>query len=411
MRKSPEKKYVKLALTIFLTGAALILFWQIAVNFSTFRAGLAKINHILAPFIYGLVMAYLMCPIYNFVVRKVYHFTAPHVKKKRNAFNFARTIGSIVALLVLIAAIGGFLALMVPQLVNSIIGIAKTLPEKFQQVENYVETLTGHIGNKEAADAVTNFFGSLKTKALNWSETKILPSLGNYADKISEGVIMTVKTLLNILIGMIICIYFLNGKERFKAQSKKFILALNKKEVSDEIFNFAYFTNRTFGGFINGKIIDSIIIGILCYISMRVLHLPYPELISTIVGVTNIIPFFGPFIGAIPSAMLVFLVDPIQALYFLIMILVLQQLDGNVIGPAILGGTTGLASFWVMFAIIVGGGLFGFLGMVLGVPVFAIIYYYVGRWINNKLKRKEYPSTTWDYQDFNKYDINRKDIM
>ena len=144
---------------------------------------------------------------------------------------------------------------------------------------------------------------------------------------------------------------------------------------------------------------------------MTLLHLPYPALVSTIVGVTNVIPFFGPFIGAIPSAIIIFLVSPLQSLYFLLLILVIQQLDGNVIGPTILGETTGLASFWVMFAIIVAGGMFGFIGMVLGVPVFAIIYYYAGRYIRRKLERKEMPQDTNEYIEFNKYDINRKDVL
>ena len=229
--------------------------------------------------------------------------------------------------------------------------------------------------------------------------------------QISMGVYVTLRTLFNLLISVIVCVYLLNGKELFKAQIKKIISATMTKEKSDDIFEFAYFANKTFGGFISGKLIDSLIIGILCFILMTIFNLPYTVLVSTIVGVTNFIPFFGPFIGAVPSALIICVASPIKALYFLILVFALQQFDGNILGPKILGGTTGLSSFWVMFAIIVGGGFFGFTGMVLGVPVFAVIYYYFSRYIKKRLARKQMPTETADYEEFNKYDINRKDVL
>ena len=194
----------------------------------------------------------------------------------------------------------------------------------------------------------------------------------------------------------------------FRSQTKKLILSISRDRVAEEIFNFLNFANKTFGGFISGKIIDSIIIGFICFGAMNVMGLPYPVLISTIIGVTNIIPFFGPFIGAIPSVVIIAIASPIQALYFLIMVVVLQQVDGNIIGPAILGNSTGLASFWVMFSIIVGGGLFGFIGMILGVPVFAIIYYYAGRIIKTKLSRKNLPVETWEYTSYRKLGVPKE---
>jgi predicted PurR-regulated permease PerM len=197
----------------------------------------------------------------------------------------------------------------------------------------------------------------------------------------------------------------------FKAQAKKTIMALCSKEHADDIFEFANYSNMQFGGFINGKIIDSAIIGVLCAILMSIIGLPYTVLVSTIVGITNIIPFFGPFIGAIPGTLIILLESPIQAFYFVILILALQQFDGNILGPKILGETSGLASFWVMFAILVGGGLFGFVGMVLGVPTFAVLYYYSGKLLRKKLKRKNMPEETEEYMEFNKYDINRKDVL
>ena len=204
--------------------------------------------------------------------------------------------------------------------------------------------------------------------------------------------------------------YFLNGKEKFRAQIKQVIAAHFSRATASEIYNFGNYANHTFGGMINGKIIDSLIIGVICFIAMSILKLPYAVLVSTIIGVTNIIPFFGPFIGAIPSAILIFVMNPLQALYFLIMVFFLQQLDGNVIGPRILGGKVGLSSFWVMFAIIVGGGLFGPIGMLIGVPVFAIIAYYFDRYIKKRLKDRGCTTNPYNYTDFNKYDIDKNEV-
>ena len=208
-----------------------------------------------------------------------------------------------------------------------------------------------------------------------------------------------------------ICVYILNSKEKFIAQGQKLILAVFKKERADQIFELGRLSNQTFGGFINGKILDSIIIGIICFIMMNILKLPMAILISVIVGLTNIIPFFGPFIGMVPSALILLIIEPVAALKFIIMVLVLQQIDGNIIGPKILGKTTKLASFWVMFAIIVGGGLFGFPGMILGVPFFAIVYTYISRAINRRLEEKKLETDTLLYEDFSKYDINKEDIF
>ena len=221
----------------------------------------------------------------------------------------------------------------------------------------------------------------------------------------------TLGTMVDILVALVICVYILNSKEIFVAQSRKLVLAVFKKERAEKFFELGRISNQTFGGFINGKIIDSAIIGVLCFIAMTLLNIPMTMLISVVIGVTNIIPFFGPFIGAIPSIIILLIVEPVAALKFGIMILILQQLDGNIIGPKILGKTTRLASFWVMFAIIVGGGLFGFPGMILGVPVFAILYTYISRGVNNRLKEKQLATRTLVYEDFSKYNGNKEDVF
>jgi predicted PurR-regulated permease PerM len=409
MKHLRQSRYFKLAVTLFLTGAALIVFYHIVMDFTGFREILYTAESIISPFVYGFVMAYLLCPVYNLAVRKTYGLI--RLKNRRRAFAISKIIGTVISLLVLFGVVGGLIALLIPELIRSITGIIQTLPDRFDALTEWVQDVASGFSSPAAADALDSIVQRMEDSVLGWVQSDLMNTIGTYMEAISTGVIITLKAALNVLVGIIACVYLLNSKERFKAQAKKIILATTSKKVSDEIFDFGNFANRTFGGFINGKIIDSAIIGVICYCSMRLLGLPYPALVSTIVGVTNVIPFFGPFIGAIPSAIIIFLVSPLQSLYFLVLILVIQQLDGNVIGPTILGETTGLASFWVMFAIIVAGGMFGFIGMVLGVPVFAIIYYYFGRYIRRKLERKEMPQATDEYIEFNKYDINRKDVL
>lgn len=409
MKNLRRSRYFKLAATLFLTGAALIMFYRIVMDFNGFTDILYTLQTIVSPFIYGFVMAYLLCPVYNLTVRISYKYIP--LKNRKRAFSLAKLIGSVISLVVLFGAVGGLIALLIPELIRSITGIIQTLPARFDLLAEWAQDVTASFDSPAIANTLDKFLRNAEDSILNWVQSDFMARVGSYMEAISSGVIITLKTVLNVLVGVIACVYILNSKEKFKAQIKKSIMALTKKSVSDEIFDFANFANRTFGGFINGKIIDSIIIGILTYCCMLLIGLPYPVLVSTIVGVTNVIPFFGPFIGAIPSAIIIFLVSPVETLYFLILILIIQQLDGNVIGPAILGETTGIASFWVMFAIITAGGMFGFVGMVLGVPTFAIIYYYAGRFIRGRLARKEMPEDTNDYIEFNKYDINRKDVL
>lgn len=411
VRERFRNGYVKLGITIFVAGAALIVLYNMVAHIDGVRENLSTIQTILSPFIFGLVMAYLLCPVYNATVRRTYKLTAYRWPTKKSALKFSRVVGTVISLIVLIGVVGGLFAMVLPETIRSIVGLVQVMPDRLTDLLNWAERTFTAEKYPEAAVAFEGLVKQFRDSFSDWAQNEFLPQLGNYMTQISQGVIITLKTMMNVLIGIIICVYFLNSKELFKAQIKKIISATMNKERSDSIFEFAYFTNKTFGGFINGKLIDSLIMGILCFITMSVLNMPYTILVSTIVGVTNFIPFFGPFIGAIPSAIIICLASPLKALYFLLMILVLQQIDGNIIGPKILGGSTGLASFWVMFAIIVGGGLFGFIGMVLGVPVFAVAYYYTRKFINKRLAKKNMPISTAEYEDFNKYDINRKDVL
>lgn len=410
VKKLLESKHARLMLMIFIVGALLIIFNQIVGNYESFSEGVGTIKTIISPFIYGFVMAYLLSPIYNATVRGLYKLLGKYFKNKQRLFSFCKLVASVVAVVCLIGAVAGLIALIVPQVIESLTGILKSLPQRLTQLSALFNDITSKMDNKRLAMKMSEIYAQVQTNLIELAQTKLLPGMGTLVGQVSTQVLLTLKTMMNVMIGVMACVYMLNSKERFQGQFKKVILATLPKEKAEAVFDFAKFTNRTFGGFINGKIIDSIIIGIICFILMEIFGFPYPILISAIIGITNVIPFFGPFIGAIPAAIIILLVSPIHALYFLVLIFVLQQVDGNIIGPTILGNTTGIASFWVLFSIVIGGGLFGFIGMVLGVPVFAIIYYYFSRNINKRLEAKGLESRTDSYEDLNKYKIDKEEL-
>lgn len=411
LKELMKSTFFKLGGTIFISGAALILLFEAVNNWESVNIGWDSLYTILSPFVYGLIMAYLLCPIYNATVRRMYGLTKDKWRTYKGALRYARIMATIVSLLALFSIVGGLFALILPETVRSVTGLIQTMPDRVTSFIDWVMGLSMNQNNPEMAAAIEALIQHVSASFIDWAENTLMPRLGDYMSKTFLGVWITLKTVLNVLIGVIVCVYFLNSKEKFKAQAKKVIIALCSKERADDIFEFANYSNIQFGGFINGKIIDSAIIGVLCAILMSIIGLPYTVLVSTIVGVTNVVPFFGPFIGAIPGTLIILLESPIQAIYFVILIFGLQQFDGNILGPKILGETSGLASFWVMFAILVGGGLFGFPGMILGVPTFAVMYYYAGKFIRKKLKRKNMAEDTEEYLEFNKYDINRKDVL
>ena len=216
---------------------------------------------------------------------------------------------------------------------------------------------------------------------------------------LTVGVLNFMREIMNILIGLIVSVYVLFSKEKFSKQSKKITYAIFKPSNANMILHLTIKSNEIFGGFIIGKIIDSAIIGVLCFAGLSILNMPYAMLVSVIVGVTNVIPFFGPYIGAIPSAILILLAEPKMGIYFIIFIIALQQFDGNILGPKILGNSTGLSAFWVIVSILLGGGLFGIVGMLFGVPTFAVIYYVIKLLVDNKLEKKELPTVSGCYNE------------
>ena len=263
--------------------------------------------------------------------------------------------------------------------------------------------------NPEIQSYVDSALGKIYDFINNWITTTFLQDVQKLLTTLTSSVVAFVKGFMNFLIGFVASIYILWSKETFQAQSKKIIVALLSPKGADHVFYLGRNIYRVFNGFVIGKIVDSAIIGVLCYIGILILKMPYPALIATVIGVTNVIPFFGPIIGLVPCAFLILLVNPLQAFYFVIFILVLQQVDGNVIGPKILGNTVGISGFWVLISITIAAGIFGFAGMLLGVPVFAVIYLIISDIVNSALRKKQKTTITDEYYDIREVsDLDRK---
>lgn len=389
-----NSNYIKWGITAFLVILSGLVSYYIIFHLDNFKGVLNNILVILTPITDGLILAYLLTPLLNIIERKVIipGFVLIHIRPKKK---YVRIVSILATVALVFFAIYEFFAMVIPQIINSIQQIIYQFP-------TYVDTLTIWISkllenNPDIENFATSIINSYSGEIESFINSKILPQLNNFIMSISIGVYSVLKEFWNFIIGFIISIYVLAGKERFAAQFKKIAYAFLPVETSNRFISNVRFANKTFGGFFVGKILDSIIIGVICFAVTNMIGTPFCVLISVIIGVTNIIPFFGPFLGAIPSIILILFIDPIQAFYFIIFVIILQQVDGNVIGPKILGNSTGLSSFWVIFSITLFGGLFGIFGMVIGVPVFAVIFAFIKSLVESKLAAKELPTDTVKY--------------
>jgi len=395
MKPEKNNSYVKWGLTAFCVVAASVFLWVILRNLPGFFGVLQDLGKVLSPLIYGVVFAFLMNPLVNFADKRLAPLFRKQKKKASSANKFSRGLSILFALVFAILILYAFFSMLLPQLYVSIKGIVESVPTYYASIEKWVENiLENNPDIRSYADtALQNAYDYIN----NWANTSLLSDMQKVITTLTTSVYAVIKTLANILIGLVASVYMLWSKDTFQAQAKKMIVAIFHPHAADNLLKVGRETYKVFNGFVIGKIIDSAIIGVLCYLGMVILKLPYPALISTIVGVTNVIPFFGPIIGAAPSALLILLVNPLQSFYFIIFIIILQQIDGNVIGPKILGNTVGISGFWVLTSITLATSLFGFAGMILGVPVFAIIYMLVSDAISAALRRKNRPTATSEY--------------
>lgn len=384
MNKEFLKKIFIQSLSGFLSLALAILLYFCILQMYQLRQALRWLIGVLMPFIYGGAMAYLLKTPCGFLEREIAALLPERHKKKANAL-------SVLAVLVIcVLVIYLLLSMVLPEIAESVFVLVEVVPPK---IDEFTQWVLKHLeGNEALQNYVNNAFTTLENWLINWATTELLPTM----QEMMGGVVTTVGSVFtvmkNIILGIIICIYLLLGRNTFARQGKALVYALFKQERAEAVLKECAFIDGTFVGFFGGKILDSAIVGLICYVFCAIMSVTAgfqnAVLISVIIGVTNVIPYFGPFIGAVPTAFLTLISSPRNCIIFLIFIVVLQQFDGNILGPKLLAGSVGLSGFWVLFAITLFQGLFGFVGILVGVPVFAVIYDLVRRRLVSKLKKR-----------------------
>ncbi len=375
-----KKRYLYMAMAVFSAIAMSLLLFFVLYRLQGVGDALKTLTDILAPFVYGSVVAYLLRPLCNTYESFFTDVLPRRIRKIANALSVGLSLATgilvVYTLIIMIA----------PQLYQSIHSLWQSLPDKISQFLAWATSVFGE--DMEILQYFNTSYQAILAELEEWVQTTIMPYVTNFVSGVGSSVMRFLNFLYDMLIGLIVAVYLLGSRKKFARQSVLLVRSVLKPKWADLFLEEVKFIDRMFGGFIDGKIVDSAIIGVLCYIGCLIFKFPNPLLISAIVGITNIIPFFGPFIGAVPSTFLILIEDPIKALWFVIFVLVLQQLDGNVIGPAILGDRTGLSSFWVLFTIILFGGLWGIVGMVIAVPLFAVIYDTIKKLVRRGLFKK-----------------------
>ena len=394
------------ALTVLLLLVAAVF---VVMRWSLVAALGAKIANILAPVIYGAVFAYLLNPVYNRVQAAVMKMTEKIITQEEGRKRLGGFLGTLASLFLLVAVVVGLISMLIPQLINSIRGVMETLPVSINNLEIWLEKVLAD--NPDLEQQVMQHYGAAADYLQNWLTNVVVPNIYRIIGSVSSGVVLVVRAVFDILIGLIVMVYLLNMKEKLLAQAKMIIYGVFPLKIANKVIEEGRYVHQVFGGFIIGKLLDSLIIGLICFVLLGFANMPYVLLVSVIVGVTNVIPFFGPFIGAIPSAFLILLSDPMKCLYFLIFILLLQQFDGNILGPKILGDSTGLSSFWVLFSILLFGGLVGFVGMIIAVPTFAVIYRLVTEFTTWKLGKKALSDSLDSYDRLDYIDETEQTYM
>lgn len=401
--KGPSKLRQQFAngMTYLLVIGVCVCLYFILLRFQSVSNLISLLVEVTKPIIYGFVIAYLLNPI----VKKIDSKLLPALDNKmghEKAAKVSRTVGISVSLLFLLAVITALCNMLIPELFKSIRNLVLELPGQISEM----------MVNLEKMQVQDNTMGMIIASVLEqgavaletWLRTDLMSQINTVVTNVTAGIFSAVGEVFNFLVGLIVSVYVLFGKERFSKNAKKVTYAFFSTSHANMILHLTKKSNEIFGGFLIGKILDSAIIGVICFVTLTIMNMPYTLLVSVVVGVTNIIPFFGPFIGAIPSAILILLADPVKGFYFIIFVFILQQLDGNVIGPKILGDSTGVSAFGVIFSILIGGGLFGFVGMIMGVPTFALTYYVVMMLAERKLEKKNLPLELDDYGEMSYVD-------
>lgn len=430
MKFNFNKKYISIGIIALGVIILAILFFFACFQVDAFKEVIGNIFNLLTPVIYGFIFAYLLIPIVNFFDRKLFYRIAlrnkDHISnKKKRVFRVFSIIFSFSVVIFLITLL---MRSLIPQITASINTMQEQSNTYFNTVSGWVNSITNwfydfqkkYIGPGSMLDGMIDF-EKIRDSSLEFfagifsSNANNATPINNLLTNVSSFFIGFFKNVWNMLIGFVISIYVLLNKELFAAQAKKIVYSMFSLEKANHLLRDLRFVSDTFLGFIIGKIVDSIIIGFICYFGLLILDMPYPILLSVVIGLTNIIPFFGPIIGAVPTSFIVLIAtfsdNPWKIVYFIIFVIILQQLDGNIIGPAILGSSTGISGMWVIFSITFFGGLWGVVGMFIGIPIFSVFYAMFKRSVERRLVKKNLPTESWEYLPVKRIDVNSKKIV
>lgn len=387
MKINWNNRYATIAMYAFLVICASILLYLGISQINLIEASISDFIGTLQPFIIGGALAYLL----NFILRFYEDYILSHKTFKKLKKSGKRGIGLLLTYITASIITYLFIQFVLPQLIESIIGLVNNIPQYLNDLTKVTNEIFDDLNlQPEYISLITDKFGEAITYIITLI-SNLVPVIGNF-------IVGATSSILNIIIGIIVSIYILIDKEKFMALGKKIVYAICSENKAKFILRLATQSNMTFSRFIGGKILDSFIIGVLTFLILTIFKMPYVLLISVIIGVTNIIPFFGPFIGGIPAAIIILFVSPIKALWFIIIIIVIQQIDGNIIGPKILGDSIGISAFWILFSLLVAAKFMGFVGMIIGVPLFAIFYSIIKEIVEEKLRKKGLPIETEKYK-------------
>ena len=415
--KEKYSNYIRWAITTVCTVTVCLLIFFLLFRYQEFIFFLKKLSNVLLPIIIGTIIAYLINPIVNFFDRLFNRLFLRLKLFPKKASSIALGISISLSMAIFLFFVYFLISLILPELYQNLMNFVSNF-------KGYVTTITTwfseseflHKFFEESPELYNNLSAAL-SKMLDgvetWISTSLLSKLSGLVSGLTLRIIGIFNVILDVVVGLIVAVYILSSKRKYTAKAKRFAYVLFKPQTANTVLQLASKSNHIFSGFISGKLLDSLIIGMMCFIGLSIFEMPYTLLVSVIVGVTNIIPFFGPFIGAIPSAILILLADPTNlkpTIIFIIFIICLQQFDGNILGPKILGDSTGISALMVVISITLGGGFFGFMGMFLGVPTFAVISYLFRCFIHYRLKKKGLPPEHVNYIDLTSIDTTTGEL-
>jgi predicted PurR-regulated permease PerM len=402
MKARFNNSYFKTGLTAFIVIAASLLFFTLLSRWSGIFEQARSLFAMLNPVWAGIILAYLLTPIMASCERSfLLPFAKSICKKDKQARKLSRALGVVCALAILILIVAGFMQLVLPSVIDSVERLMSNMDRYVNAIRNWV--MITFATDTELEDTAVNWVNTAFRYIRSWLETSVLSRADSIAASISSGVITVIQIVVNIIIGIIVSAYLLFSKEHFAAQIKKSLYSILPNGIVNRVIRGAHEVHHLFGGFLRGKILASFIVGAICAVFMAVARMPYIALIAILIGITNIIPFVGPFIGAVPSALLLLLDNPLNCLIFVIFIIALQTFDGYILSAKLISNSTGLSGFWVIVSIFIGGGLLGFVGMIIGVPIFAVLYQIIRTAMKKRLEKKKLPVATTAYENGNTY--------